>query len=464
MGLITKPFSFATQYSGDAPLRLTSQFYTYPGGKPMKKKARRKKPTKAQVARKAAKLRRGRMKLSEVPEGVLFRVVGGEHWHDQLVTGSVMVLRERKENDVLVLHLLTLLVAGQLKTYPVDYEGLKAFTWVVSKPRQEAQEVETITSYAELISMFPGEKWPDSLNTELIVRPTYKLTLEGVVLTPEAKAALVSTLSTHRQAVSDTVFKLWGFGKTIEKGKGMALLFYGPPGTGKTKCAEAIAADFQLKMKLVDPAMLWSSEPGAAERTIKQVFDHAQKNAATTLLLFDECEVLIADRAQTGQILAAQTNALLSALERFDGISIFTTNRTPVLDPAFERRLQLKLEFPKPDKALREAIWRALVPQEAPLAGDVCFRTLAGSELSGGHIKNVLLNAARRAAVNEYEAIHMKHLLEALTDELNGMAAFAEEDTTPRLGGGRGSFGMNRSVQGGIEIKKVNSLLGENNV
>lgn len=406
-------------------------------------------------------VRRGRMNLLEVQEGSLVRVVGGNHWHPQIINGAVFVLKKRTGMRLE----LNLLRVASTHNDPNSMRWYKAqpmadWGWNFMPGQQEEQIVETMHSYAELSQEWPNEDWPIGFNAEFIVRPNYELKLEGVVLEPEARASIVSVLSTHKKSVQEKVFGKWGFGSTIEKGKGMALLFYGPPGTGKTKCAEAIAQDFGMKVKLIDPAMLWSSEPGAAERTIKEVFASAQKNHSGMLLLFDECEVLIADRAQTGQILAAQTNALLSALERFDGISIFTTNRTPVLDPAFERRLQLKLEFPKPNKALREAIWRALVPKEAPLAEDVCFRTLAASELSGGHIKNVLLNAARRAAVQEYESINMQHLTDALLDELNGMAAFAEEDDTPKMGGG---MGMTRSAARGLEIKsevtRVNKLI-----
>ena len=406
------------------------------------------------------------MKLSEVPVGMMVRMVGGRQWHSQIGPGAIVVVREKQCTEVnrttVTFNLISIYPAGSSQLMQYATEGsnpMERWVWNFDFPLSEV-EVESITSHAELVAMFPNEKWPTGLNAEWIVRPTHELKLEGVVLSAEARKAIVSVLATHKRSVQETVFTKWGFGRTIEKGKGMALLFYGPPGTGKTKCAEAIAADFGMKTKLIDPALLWSSEPGAAERTIKQVFESAGKNTEQTMLLFDECEVLIADRAQTGQILAAQTNALLSALEHFEGISVFTTNRTPVLDPAFERRLQLKLEFPRPDKALREAIWRALVPKEAPLGADVCFRTLSASELSGGHIKNVLLNAARRAAVEEYESIQMAHLTAALMDELQGMAAFAVEDDTPRLGG---SVGMTRSAGRGLEIKqdikRVNKML-----
>lgn len=255
--------------------------------------------------------------------------------------------------------------------------------------------------------------------------------LEGLILPEAMIKSIKAVLVGHNEINQDKLYKDWGFGQVIEKGKGLAMLFYGVPGTGKTKCAELMAKDLGMKLKFVDPALLWSSEPGECERTIKKIFEETKKDK--TMLLFDECEVLVADRNASGQILAAATNALLQGLERFEGITVFTTNRTPQLDPAFNRRLQLKLEFPEPDFDMKRSIWRCLIPKEAPLHEDVNIDRLAKSALTGGYIKNVILNAARRALYEQAHCITMAHFEQALTDELNGMAAFAVEDDTPRL-------------------------------
>lgn len=259
-----------------------------------------------------------------------------------------------------------------------------------------------------------------------------KLDFSGMVLPPEVCQSITSILTTFSSGNRELLFERWGLNKTLEKGKGMAMLFYGVPGTGKTKCAEIIAKELGLKLKAIDMAMIWSSEPGEAERVIKATFEEATKKG-DQMLLFDECEVLVANRNGAGQILAAQTNALLTSLERYEGVSVFTTNRTPQLDPAFDRRLQLKMEFPAPDFATRLKIWQTLVPKKMPLGDCVNFNHLAKSNLTGGYIKNVVLNAARRAIMAKAKKVLMVHFESALTDELNGMAAFAETDDTPRL-------------------------------
>ena len=254
----------------------------------------------------------------------------------------------------------------------------------------------------------------------------FDLKLDALIMSEDKKRAIINLIMSADSEASEKLWKEWGFEETIEKGKGTAMLFYGPPGTGKTKCAELIAKEIGFKFELVDTATLWSSEPGATERKLKEIFKKASDTK--TLLCFDECDSLIYDRNRVGMIIAAEINCLLSELERYAGITVFTTNRTPKLDKAFQRRLQLKLEFDPPTPAERQQIWRTLIPMKAPLNDDVCFKTLSMSDLSGGNIKNCVVNAARFAIQEKAEKIDMKHLNEAVRLELNGIAAFAEED------------------------------------
>ena len=55
------------------------------------------------------------------------------------------------------------------------------------------------------------------------------------------------------------------------------------------------------------------------------------------------------------------------------------------------------MQFPFPDEAAREQVWRRQFPPRAPL-GAVDFAALAKLQLSGGHIRSVALNAAFHAA------------------------------------------------------------------
>lgn len=277
--------------------------------------------------------------------------------------------------------------------------------------------------------------------TPITAVPTVKpkVSLESVVLSQEKKDEIQAALA--QIANADLIFKHWGFGDIFEKGTAITLLFYGIPGTGKTLMAQAIADELKAELKIYGTAEIQSSEPGGAERAIKKVFETARKfftaNKKQQVILFDECDSLLYDRNKVGVIMAAQINAMLTEIERHDGIVIFTTNRMGKLDPALERRIAAKIEFPFPDAKQREAIWKRMIPSKAPLAADVNFKKLASYPIAGGSIKNAVLNAARMAAYQKSPQITFKHFKTAIEKESIAAQAFSAESE----GGHTGELG-----------------------
>lgn len=260
----------------------------------------------------------------------------------------------------------------------------------------------------------------DPTNPVMITDAPLGVDFDSVILHKDKKQQILDAISqvdNHR-----LIFEEWGFGEIFEKGTAISLLFYGPPGTGKTLMAQAIADKYGYNLQMISTAEIETPEPGGAERNLKEYFADAMKSK--TVLLFDECDSLITDRKHVGMILAAQINALLSELERFTGIAIFTTNRLETLDPAFDRRLSLKLEFPMPDAAHRVLIWKRMFPKRAPLAGNIRWEDLASIEIAGGHIKNVVLKAARMAAARKAKEITDEILWDCLEKEVEGLTAY----------------------------------------
>lgn len=92
-------------------------------------------------------------------------------------------------------------------------------------------------------------------------------------------------------------------------------------------------------------------------------------------------------------------NIFLEQLEQFDGILIATTNLVDNMDSAFSRRFHYKIEFSRPGLEERVKLWKALIPEKTPLAGDVDLSILAKRfDLSGGQLTLVIRNAAIKAA------------------------------------------------------------------
>lgn len=294
--------------------------------------------------------------------------------------------------------------------------------------------------------------WGKDLKRVVSLPPAPKVIVhfDSVIIADEKRQQILEALEQINQ--SDLIFKVWGFGETMEKGKGVAMLFYGLPGTGKTLMAQAIAHKLDYKLSIISTADVESSAPGEAERNIRKHFKDAK--GGKTILLFDECDSLIFSRQYVGAIMGAQINELLSQIERFDGITLFTTNRLGTLDEAMNRRIALKLEFSMPSPSQRVEIWRRMFPKAAPLSDDIDWLKLAGIELSGGYIKNCVLRAARMAATekvhNSKKQIRMAHLVKAVELETTSMIEFEEARAEHASGYGHVSAGHVRG-RGTIE-------------
>jgi SpoVK/Ycf46/Vps4 family AAA+-type ATPase len=229
------------------------------------------------------------------------------------------------------------------------------------------------------------------------------VTLDQVVIKDEDKRRILSVVEHHDQYLAAR--KAWGFDDRIRYGRGVLMLFYGVPGTGKTMTAHGIAQTLGKRVLNVDiPTFIANREAG---RFLPGLFREARLRDA--VIFFDECETLFGDRRQGNTLMTA----LLTELERFEGVAILATNLPEALDEALNRRILVKVRFPKPDREAREEIWRRHLPPEAPLADDVDIATLASRfEMTGGFIKNAVLMAVAEAVHTGGDSpqIKMAHL------------------------------------------------------
>ena len=223
----------------------------------------------------------------------------------------------------------------------------------------------------------------------------------------------------HRQIVLEK----WGFARKVGRGLGVAALFSGPPGTGKTMAAGLVARELALDLYQVDLAKVVSKYIGETEKNLARVFDAAESGHA--ILLFDEAESLFARRSEVkssnDRHANLEVNYLLQRIEQFRGVSILTTNHESAIDDAFRRRLAIHVRFPVPDDDQRELLWRAMIPEEAPVATDLQLGELARKfQMSGGYIRNAMMRAAYLAA-DAGGVIDNDHLFRAAQHEYESM-------------------------------------------
>ncbi len=233
---------------------------------------------------------------------------------------------------------------------------------------------------------------------------------------PVGQTALLRDIARHvRQR--DKVYRDWGFGAGSSLGQGLVALFAGESGTGKTLAAEAIANEVGLDLFRVDLAVVVSKYIGETEKNLKRLFDAAETSGA--VLLFDEADALFGKRSDVKDSHDRYANIeiayLLQRVESYRGLAVLTTNMKGALDQAFMRRIRFVVNFPFPDAAAREQIWRRQFPSAAPV-GDVDFVALSRLNLPGGNIRSVALNAAFKAA-DAGAPIGQTHLMAAAHEE-----------------------------------------------
>ena len=248
------------------------------------------------------------------------------------------------------------------------------------------------------------------------VRPAFQW--DDVVMPPEQKRLLRHACGHIR--FRHRVYSEWGFDRKITYGRGLSILFAGAPGTGKTMCAQVIANELNMELYKINISQIVSKYIGETEKNLQAVFNEARKS--NCILFFDECDAIFGKRSEVKDAHDRNANVevayLLQQIEEHDGVCIMATNLIGNIDAAFMRRITYVIHFPFPDPAMREEIYRRTIPREAPLSGDIDWAFLAEKfELSGGHIKNIVLSAAFLAALEE-EPIGMRHLLRAAVQEL----------------------------------------------
>lgn len=245
--------------------------------------------------------------------------------------------------------------------------------------------------------------------------PEYKM--EDVVLKEGLKDKVMFFLS----SLKDPGIQALEIEKTIKKGKGVNFLFYGPPGTGKSMLAEAVAAYLNKKLLVVEAPKIFGRFVGETDKAIARIFEVAKAN--DLVLCLDEADSLLYNRNYAGQEHDIRfVNVMLQEIERFEGVSIFTTNMDNLLDPAVERRLSLRVQFELPDEKMRAEIWKAHIPPVVKISEDVDFLSLAKRfEFSGGYIKNAVLNALRKVALRKQDTVTMEDLVWGGSMEKEGL-------------------------------------------
>jgi AAA+ superfamily predicted ATPase len=255
--------------------------------------------------------------------------------------------------------------------------------------------------------------------------PRRDLSLDNLIL-PVASKRLLEELD-FRIEHQQEVYGKEGFEQKLTLGRGTTVLFTGPSGTGKTLAASILASKRGVDLYKVDLAAVVSKYVGDTEKNLGRVFSDAQD--ANAFLFFDEADALFGKRGDVRDARDRWANCevdyLLQRIEEYSGTVILATNLRQNIDEAFLRRLQTVVEFPYPDAEARARIFKVMFPDRVGKPGDADLARLGQQfPLSGGQIKNVVLDAAFRARKETAcgsLAVTVKHLVVAIAREYQKM-------------------------------------------
>lgn len=102
----------------------------------------------------------------------------------------------------------------------------------------------------------------------------------------------------------------------------------------------------------------------------------------------------------------------LRLLEYYDGMMFLTTNRSDSIDPAFQSRIDMKIEYGDLTNDSRKKIWANLIQRSTKdsLPMNTNYDELATHPLNGRQIKNAVKLAVMLAAEEE-KPLEGDHLL-----------------------------------------------------
>jgi len=245
---------------------------------------------------------------------------------------------------------------------------------------------------------------------------TPAITLADVVFTPrceEQMRMLVGRVRNRGRVLDD-----WGMRPGGARGRGVTALFAGPSGTGKTMSAEALAGELGVSLFFVDLASVVDKYIGETEKNLEDVFRTVENEDG--VLLFDEADALFGKRSDVSDARDRYANIevayLLQRIESFDGLAILTTNLRANLDDAFQRRLDMIVDFPEPQVEARATLWKVSLGQFSSALTEEDRMALATLDLAGGSIRAAVVTAAYLAA-DESVTINRHHVLRGVHEE-----------------------------------------------
>lgn len=246
---------------------------------------------------------------------------------------------------------------------------------------------------------------------DLLMPVDTNITLDSVILAKE-----------NRVKIDEFVLEMDNKDKLLRYGLQPMnrLLFYGASGCGKTFLGKALSNHLGYTMLYVDIAQALSK--GNVADNLSRVFKLA--NTGKYMIFLDECDSIAwnrdSDDAESGNVRRA-TNSLFQFMDQMkpEVIIVCATNMLKRLDPAFERRFNLKMEFRRPTTDLKVTIRKFLKPGFNLVIDREDKITERRTKLSYYELQCVTERVMKKAVINDTLTIKMSDIYKDIAKTMN---------------------------------------------
>ncbi len=201
---------------------------------------------------------------------------------------------------------------------------------------------------------------------------------EKIVLPTKIKGALESIFNASKEDIFGDLFS--------GRHGGIVVLANGPPGSGKTLSAEVFAEYQERPLYSMEMAEI-GTNLADVEANLQKIFARAKKWNA--VLLFDEADIFLSERAASELERSAIVGVFLRLLDYYEGTFFLTTNRGEGIDKAFKSRVTLYLNYPELSTETKGIIWESMLKAaHLNVKCDVPMQQIAEENLNGRQIRN----------------------------------------------------------------------------
>lgn len=181
------------------------------------------------------------------------------------------------------------------------------------------------------------------------------------------------------------------------------VMLVGPPGGGKTTLAEALASELAVPLLTVRYEGLIGSYLGETASRLEALF--AAVRIRPCVLFFDEFDAVAKERGdthETGEIKRVVSSLLLQ-VDKLPSyvVVVAATNHAELLDRAVWRRMQLRIELPRPTRAAASeflSAWSQRTGVDLGLAPKTIAERLHG--ISFAELEEFALDVQRRSILS----------------------------------------------------------------